>query len=125
MPRAFRIKRLAGPVSPAEKLAAIMPNLKLCLLRTLHCLPWTWQLGTAARGRHGGVMWMQFDPAIYVRQLAELKLDLREALAETEAHEKEIAGVVREASHLALNELEKGLKDLLRQVEEKKHSRRA
>lgn len=153
MPRAFRIKNLAGSVLPAEKLAAITPKLKLCLLKTLHCLPWTpchWltYIGTTPRCRAQSIhcevftqpgcrAWSacagrsvdplarrQFDPAIYVRQLAELKSDLRDALAEIEAHEKAIAGVVKEGSRLALNELEEGLKDLLRQVEKKKQSRR-
>jgi hypothetical protein len=35
------------------------------------------------------------DPEIYVRQVAELKADLREALTQLEAHEKEIAGVAK------------------------------
>ena len=124
MPRAFRIKRLTGSVLPAEKLAAITPRLKVCLLRTLHCLPWTRQIGTFTYAGHCRVMRMQSDPAIYVRQLAELKTDLRDALAEVEAYEKQIASTVKEASRLALDQLEEGLKDLLRQVEMKKQSRR-
>jgi len=35
------------------------------------------------------------DPEIYVRQVAELKADLKEAIAQIEAHEKEIADIAK------------------------------
>ncbi len=151
MPRAFRVKRLGGSVLPAEKLAAVASKLKICLLRTVYCLPWTpchWRtcitLQCPVQSVHCAVLtqpgcpaWSacagrsvdplgrwRFDPAIYVRQLAELRSDLRTALAEVEAHEKDISGVAKEGSRLALDELEEGLKGLLQQVKVKKQSQR-
>ena len=114
MPRTFRSKRLAGGVLAGGKRAAKMPTLQTCLLRTLHCLPWTGNPVTLTGER------ARFDQQSYGRRLAELKSDLREALTEVQAHEEEIAGPAKEAARLALEQLEDGLKDMLQQVEQKK-----
>jgi len=106
MPRTFRSKNLAGGVLATDKQAATKP---ICLLRTFRWLFCT-GIGVAR----------QFDREIYVRQLAELKVDLRAALAELEAHEQEIGELVKESSRLAMDELEEGLKEILRQIEQMK-----
>lgn len=114
MPRTFRSKTLAGRVRAVGTRA---PESQLCLLRTNFCLPWT---AVAASGLcQGG----RFDSRGYGRWLAELKSDLREALTEVQVHEKEIAGPVVQASRLSLEELEGGLKEILRQVEQEKRKR--
>ena len=105
MPRTFRSKGLAGGV--------------LCLLRTLHCLPWTGNPVSLACQSAG------FDQRSYSRRLTELKADLYEALTEVQAHEKQIAGPAKEAARLALEQLEDGLKDMLKQVEQEKRKRKA
>jgi hypothetical protein len=65
----------------------------------------------------------QFDTDLYHRQLIELKADMRVAIADLEAHERDIADVVKEGSRLAMDELEDGLKDAVRQIEEMKRKR--
>src|SRR5262249_54854918 len=134
MPRSFRATNLVG-VLALEKYAAVTPKLRICLLRTFHCLPWTpcaattcvWGpaslplcRGPSAAGAEGGG---RFDPALYSKQVALLKSDLRAALAEVEAHEADIAAPVQQGAALALDELEIGLKDILAQVEEAKRQR--
>ena len=106
MPRTFRSKNLAGGVLATDKRAATKP---ICLLRTFRWLFCT-GIGVAR----------QFDRKIYIRQLAELQVDLRAALAELETHEKEVAELVKESSRLAMDELEEGLKEVLRQIERMK-----
>lgn len=118
MPRTFRSKTLAGGVVAGGKRAAKTPGLPTCLLRTFHCLPWT---GNPVTLPCEG--W-RFDPQSYGRRLAELKSDLREALTEVQAHEKEIAGPAKQGARLALEELEVGLKDMLQQVEQKTRNRK-
>lgn len=118
MPRTFRSKTLAGGVVAGGKRAAKTPELQTCLLRTFHCLPWTGNPVTLPC--EGG----RFDPQSYGRRLAELKSDLREALNDVQAHEKEIAGPAKEGARLALEQLEDGLKDMLQQVEEKRKRER-
>lgn len=118
MPRTFRSKTLAGGALAAAKRAAKTPQLQTCLLRTLYCLPWTETPVTLFC--EGG----RFDPQSYGRRLAELKSDLREALTEVQAHEKEIAGPAKEGARLALEQLEVGLKDMLQQVEQKTRKRK-
>ena len=117
MPRTFRSATLAGGVPAGGKRGAETLKLQVCLLRTYHCLPWTGIQVTLAS--EGG----SFDLHSYGRRLAELKSDLREALTEVEAHEKEIAGPAEEGARLALDQLEDGLKDMLQQVEQVKRKR--
>lgn len=107
MPRRFRSKTLTTRIEP-----------ELCILRTCFCLPWT--AAPVTLGCVGG----RFDSGGYRRRLAELKADLREALATVELHEKAVAGPVVQAARLALDELEDGLKDVLRQVEQERRHRR-
>lgn len=146
MPRTFRSKNLTGGMLVADKLWPIIPKLKICLLRTVHWLPCTCIGATrpcAARSVYCEVMtkrvcaqWSrcagpsvarfgqwQFDAELYRRQLAELKADLRVALDELQAHERDIADLVKEGSRLAMDELEDGLKDAVRQIENMKRQR--
>jgi hypothetical protein len=116
MPRTFRSKTLAGGVVVDGKRAAKSPERHTCLLRTLHCLPWT---GPVASPR---APW-RFDPQSYRRRLAELKSDLREALIEVQAHEQDIAGPVKEGAKLALQELEIGLKEMLQKIQQETSKR--
>jgi hypothetical protein len=133
MPRAFSSKQLVGNVLRAKKLADLALDFKICLRGSQHCLPWTCAAptvpcpaGTLDRrwrtGRPPGT-W-RFDAEGYVRQLDELREDLRAALAELQAHERAIAAPLRTATRLSLDELEAGLKDLLRQVQNRKRDRR-
>jgi hypothetical protein len=140
MPRAFTSKELAGSVLQAEKLAELAQNLRICLRGTQYCLPWTCAATQpcpagslhcrmltrpGCEGASAGPLdTYAFEADIYMDQLVEMKADLRAALAELEAHEKEIAAPVREAAQLTLRELDSGLRDLLRQVEARKRRRR-
>ena len=147
MPRKFRSRNLAGSILTAERLAALLPKLQICLLRTCHWLPRTCVVGSLPCLPHtqvcevltlrgcggwsvcGGSLFRaidgrNFDLELYDRQLAALRADLRDALAEVQVHEKAIAGAVREASALALDQMEAGLKDALRQVAEIRQQRR-
>jgi hypothetical protein len=65
----------------------------------------------------------QFDANLYRRQLTELKADLRVAVAELQAHERAIVDLVKKGSRLAMEELEDGLKDAVRQIEQMKRNR--
>jgi len=114
MPRTFRSKTLAGRVRAA---GTRMPESEACLLRTLFCLPWTGVAVTVAC--KGG----RFDAMGYGLRLAELKSDLREALSDVQAHEREIAAPLVQARRLAREELEVGLKDLLQEIEQEKRTR--
>jgi hypothetical protein len=79
---------------------------RACLLRSNLCLPAS---GATTRD--------------YRAVLAELRSDLRKALDDLRAHEKEVARPVELARALALDELEEGLTDILRQVQRAKRKR--
>jgi hypothetical protein len=80
-----------------------------------------WGTGCVDTVDCGGTGHPQFDPrvnpAAYVRQVAELKADLRAALAEVEAHEKTLGDVAKPSSLEEANQLESGLKEALKDVE--------
>jgi hypothetical protein len=109
MPRKFRSRNVADRVLPTGKSSA--RKHAQCLLRTFR-----WLLHTPYIDRSSGM-------ALYSRQLAELKADLRGALASLETHEQQIASLVKESSQLALDELEQGLKELLSTVEKVKQEK--
>jgi hypothetical protein len=116
MPRSFRSKSLAGGVVGAKR-PTKTPERQTCLLRTLHCLPWTSPVTVP------GAEW-QIDPQSYGKRLAELRSDLRKALTDVQAHERDVAGPVKEGARLALEELEAGLRDMLQQIEQKRPKRK-
>jgi hypothetical protein len=110
------------------KTFAAIAAMKVCLVRTVYCLPLTYAqatLGCQHITRWGcrqrtacpaiSIDW-QFDPQIYKDQLTELRNDLRTALAELQKHEKETAEDLKNASRLYLEELETGLKDALDEI---------
>lgn len=111
MPRTFRSGGLTGGVFAAGSPTATVPQLKICLAGTPYCI------GVAPFAAR------EFDPELYRRQVAELKADLSGALAELQAHEKDIAGLVKEGSRLAITELEEALNDALRELEQRKRRR--
>lgn len=109
MRRGFRMRGLAASFDArtGKRMVAAAEGLRLCLVQTGYCLPWT---------RFMPVI----DPESYVGQLNALKSDLREALDEVERHQASIAGVVKQGSRLARDQLEDGLEDALRQVRKMK-----
>lgn len=113
MPRKFRSKTVTAQIQAAETLAETAGAFKVCLLHTNCCLPRT-QAVTVLNCRD------PFDPQIYAQQIALLKADLKAALETLDAHEKALAATVKQASALALDEVEAGLKDLLNEVEQKR-----
>lgn len=71
-----------------------------CRWGTLNCDRFTWvacRVGTLPDCGPGSIVFdpgdILIDPEIYVRQVAELKADLQEALKQLEAHEKEIGDI--------------------------------
>jgi len=64
-----------------------------------------------------------FDPNIYTDQLAELRADLRSALASLDSQEEENASALKEGSSLYVDELEAGLKCALEELEVIKRKR--
>jgi hypothetical protein len=109
MPRKFRSRNVADRVLPTGSWSEMKRS--QCLLRTFR-----WLLSTPDIKRSVSI-------TLYARQVAELKEDLRGALAELETHEQQIAILVKESSPLALEELEQGLKEILRTVEEMKQEK--
>ena len=80
-----------------------------------------WGTGCADTGDCGGTGHPLFDPRVnpasYVQQVAELKADLRAALAEVEAHEKTLGDVAKPNSLEEATQLESSLKEALKDVE--------
>jgi hypothetical protein len=71
-----------------------------CRWGTLNCDRFTWvacRVGTLPDCGPGSILAdpgdILIDPEIYVRQVAELRADLQEALKQLEAHEKEIGDI--------------------------------
>ena len=117
MPRKFRSKTVSAQIQTAEKLAESAAAFRICLLHTNYCLPRTHAV-TVLNCRD------PFDPQIYAQQIALLKADLKAALHTLEVHEKALAATVKQASALALDEVEAGLKELLHEVEQKRKDRK-
>jgi len=75
-----------------------------CRWGTLNCDRFTWvacRVGTLPDCGPGSIVAdpgdILIDPEIYVRQVAELRADLQEALKQLEAHEKEIGNIASTA----------------------------
>lgn len=75
-----------------------------CRWGTLNCDRFTWvacRVGTLPDCGPGSNVFdpgdILIDPEIYVRQVAELKADLQEALKQLEAHEREIGDIASPA----------------------------
>jgi hypothetical protein len=136
MPARFRSKSLAGKLSLSDKVALLVPKLKLCLLQSKCCLHWTpcppatgrqitrYPLCWAGGGRCAQITWewrrLVFDLDRYAEQLAMLKEDLRAALDQVEAHQAEAVPAIKEASRLGLETLEKELTQALDEIRRRK-----
>jgi hypothetical protein len=140
MPAQFRSKSLASKLPLSDKVALLIPKLKLCLLQSKYCLHWTPCQAMTGRqitgirpcrtGASGcaGVTWqwhrVVFDLDLYAGQLAMLKEDLRTALDQVEAHQAEAIPIIEQASRLSLEELEKELTLALDEVRRMKLEQR-
>lgn len=60
---------------------------------------------------------VELDPVVYVQQVAELKADLRQALAEVEEHEKSLGDVLKPGSLAEAEDVERELKDALKEID--------
>jgi hypothetical protein len=139
MPTSFRSKSLAGKIPLGDKVALLIPRLKLCLMQSKYCLHWTPRQpfgGGAARsalcwagGRNcDDITWQWrrplFDLDLYADQLALLKTDLRAALDQVEAHEAEVTSIAEEASRASVETLEEELTEALEEVRRRKQELR-
>jgi hypothetical protein len=136
MPTSFRSKSLAGKIPLGDKVALLIPRLKICLLQSKYCLHWTprqpFAGGAVARsalcwagGRNcDNITWQWrrplFDLDLYTEQLALLKTDLRVALDQVEAHEAEVTSIAEEVSRAFVEALEEELTEALEEVRRRK-----
>lgn len=60
---------------------------------------------------------IELDPVAYVQQVAELKSDLRTALAQVEEHEKSLSDILKPGSLDEAEEIESDLKEALKELD--------
>lgn len=101
-----------GPQCTADMSVTIHPT-TLLAISPLCCLPWSAVAGPVGVPPAG-------DPAAMVEQLAAMKAQLREAIAQIEAQEKIVSDLAQPQSEAEINELQDKLKDALNELERRK-----